>query len=452
MIKSEKKNYYFILRLLLKILIISLCAPIVYVLPIKKKYKGRYLKFALENFGISFIKFGQALGTRADIISEDVIKEISGLQDRVKPLKFSVIKKIIEKTYSDKIDNIFLEVEESPIGSASVAQVHKGILKNKQIVAIKILRPNIEQKIMIEIKFLVIICRIIEVFSFKLKQMKIVDLIKEVKENLKKELDLRLEAAAMKNIKNLFKNDKLYNEKILKIPIVYSVFLQKNILVLEFIDGLKLQDIMNGNENENKNIIARNLILIFFKQVYEYGYYHADLHPGNILVSSNGGISLLDFGINFKLSLKQRKYITNILYGYLNKDYEYVAKSHIEAGLIDADHNLSNMVADFEALGEKIVGRPVAEISIGIILRDIFNISNKYAIKIDIELLFLQKNIIMLEGIAYQLDKTINIWAVVGPHVKNWYYNNLNLKEKFIIFYRKLEKKFELVAACLNLK
>jgi len=397
---------------------------------------GTSLASFFKSLGPIYIKFGQTLSTRPDLIGEDVALALRDLQDKLEPFSSNIARSKIEKYTGQKICDIFDEFEDKPVAAASIAQVHRARLKSGQQVAIKLLRPDIFHKYNQDIRFLEYLAHLLTKFTKKAKRLKPVEVIAVFKESMMMELNLQLEAAAASRIYDNFISDEM-----LYIPKIYWQFTSQKMITLEWIDGVSIYDLKKiRSMGLNPRELARKISVIFFNQAFRDGFFHADLHPGNILVRPDGRIALVDFGIIGILPEEDRLAIAEILYAFITRDYSLVAEVHHRAGYIPKDTNLELFAQSCRAIAEPILGLSAKDISIGNLLAQLFQVTENFGMETQSQLLFLQKTMVVVEGIGKALDKNINMWQLAEPWIKEWAENNISAKAKIIRFLKKLLK------------
>ncbi len=386
--------------------------------------KNCALHFFLKLAGPSFIKLGQMLSVRPDLVGESLAKALSNFQDELPPFS----KKAVQKRLKEEFQNYqetFKEFNFTPIASASIAQVHKARLHDGTNVAVKILRPNIIRVMSRDIKTLRILLKIIRIFSqFLHKSLSdIADLLKEVS---KSELDLLREAANASKLRENLKDLKGFY-----VPEIFWQFSTSKVLVLEWIDGIpfsKKEQILASDFDKKE--IAKNLVISYFTQVYEYGFFHADMHPGNLFLLKNGDIAVVDFGIMGKIDKKTRIAVAEILIGFLNKDYQRVAQIHVDAGLVPSDTDVDGLALSCRKVGETIVGSNVKDVPLAKLLANLISMTREYQMETRPELLLLQKTVLLVEGVGVMLDPNLNMWDIARPWVKDWAKSNIGFDAK----------------------
>ena len=379
---------------------------------------GEKLCSALESMGTTFIKLGQFLATRPDIIGEEMAKGLEKLQDKLPAFDTYEAKKIIRKEVGDLQFNKIFELSE-PIAAASIAQVHVAKIKdenqNKEV-AIKILRPNIEKLFNEELDALMLFAYIVENTVSKAKRLKLVEVVHLLREITNIEMDLRFEAAAANELYENTKNDSGFN-----VPKIYWNYTSKKILTLDRVDGISIREQEKIKQlGINLKILAENLIQHFLKQAVRDGFFHGDMHQGNLFVDKKGNIIPVDFGIMGRLDKNNRKFLAEILYGFTQRDYTKVAEVHFQAGLVPQDTSKEEFAQALRSVGEPIFGQSIKNISGGNLLAQLFEITEKFNMPTQTPLLILQKTMVVVEGVARKLYPDTNIWEVSRPVLENW--------------------------------
>ncbi|HCR86295.1 MAG TPA: 2-polyprenylphenol 6-hydroxylase, partial [Alphaproteobacteria bacterium] len=389
--------------------------------------KGQRLALALQNLGPTFIKLGQALSVRADIIGEEIAKDLSALQDSLPPFSTRVAKDMIESELGRKITDMFDDFEERPVAAASIAQVHFAKLKETgEEVAIKILRPNIEKKFRQDIELLEWMARKVQDNLPKLRRLKPVEMVETFAVTSRNEMDFLLEAAAASELKDNFKDD---NE--IKVPKIYWHYTTNKILVLEKFKGIRVNDIEALQAaGHNINEILRKSANIFMKQALRDGFFHADMHPGNVLVDEVGRIAVFDFGIMGRIDRKTRLFLAQMLLGFLNRDYEKVAELHFEMEIVPPTQDKKLFEQACRSIGEPIMDLPQNQISIGRLLGQLFKIANNFEMQLLPQLFLLQKTMAMAEGIGRTLNPNLNIWELSRGLIEDWGKENFSVKAR----------------------
>ena len=378
---------------------------------------GTKLCNALQEMGTTFIKLGQFLATRPDIIGDSISKELEKLQDKLPPFELTkaknTLRKELEKENFDQITNI-----SEPVAAASIAQVHFANINvsGQKKVAIKILRPDIEKKFNEELDALMLLAYIVQSLVKKTKRLKLVEVVHLLREITNIEMDLRFEAAAANELYENTKNDVGF-----KVPKIYWNQTSKRILCLDKIDGISIREIENlKSANIDTKKLAKDIIQHFLKHAIRDGFFHADMHQGNLFVAKNGSIIPVDFGIMGRLDKNNRRYLAEILYGFIKRDYKKVAEVHFLAGLVSKRVSKDEFAQALRSIGEPIFGQSVKNISGGKLLSQLFEITEKFNMQTQIQLLLLQKTMVVVEGVARKLDPDTNIWNISQPILEDW--------------------------------
>lgn len=375
--------------------------------------------------GPSFIKLGQILSVRPDLVGKELANVLCSFQDRLEPFSPRKVKKILDQEFYPNHQLILSDLDLTPVASASIAQVHKAKLQNGKIVAVKILRPQIAQIMSRDIKTLKLLSKIARLFSPFLARtfFDLTDLLRDVSRS---ELDLLHEAANASRLK-----EELRGVKGFYVPEIYWQFSTKKILITEWLDGIPFSDkTAIQNSPFDKKEIARNLVISYFNQVYGNGFFHADMHPGNLFLLRNGDIGVVDFGIMGKIDKKTRLAVAEILIGFLNKDYKRVAEIHLEAGLVPCNTNVDDLAMSCRKIGETIVGSSVKDISVANLITNLIIMTRDYKMQTRPDLLLLQKTLLLVEGVGVTLDPNLNIWDLARPWVKEWAKKNIGFDAK----------------------
>ena len=382
---------------------------------------GQNLCVALQGMGTTFIKLGQFLATRPDIIGEEMAKDLEKLQDKVPAFELYEAKKVIKKEIGEKQYQNIIEIGE-PIAAASIAQVHFAKIKNEnqeKQVAIKILRPDIEKLFNEELDALMLFAYIVENTISKAKRLKLVEVVHLLREITNIEMDLRFEAAAANE---LFENTKM--DKGFNVPNIYWNYTTKKILTLDKVNGVSIREQKKLEEQGiNLQRLAENLIQHFLKQAVRDGFFHGDMHQGNLFVDPKGNIVPVDFGIMGRLDKNNRKFLAEILYGFIQRDYVKVAEVHFQAGLVPQNASKDEFAQALRSVGEPIFGQSIKDISGGNLLAQLFEITEKFNMATQPPLLLLQKTMVVVEGVARKLYPETNIWDVSKPVLEDWLKN-----------------------------
>ncbi len=386
--------------------------------PLNNKSDEDKLCESIQGMGTTFIKLGQFLATRPDIIGEEVSKKLEKLQDRLPPFKMSEAKNILKESLGLDNYNSILNLSE-PVAAASIAQVHKAqINENGTVkdVAIKILRPEIKKVFNEEIDALMLLAYIIQSTVTKTKRLKLVEVVFLLKEITNHEMDLRFEAAAANEFAENTKNDSGFF-----VPKIYWIYTSEKVLTLDWVDGVSIRerDLINERDIDVKNI-ASNIIQHFLRHAVRDGFFHADMHQGNLFINESGQIVPIDFGIMGRIDKLNRRYLAEILFGFIQRDYKKVAEVHLVAGLVPNNVNVDELAQALRSIGEPIFGQSVKDISGGRLLKQLFDITEKFNMPTQPQLLLLQKTMVVVEGVARKLNPETNIWETSRPVLEKW--------------------------------
>jgi len=374
------------------------------------------LRLALEALGPIFIKFGQMLSTRRDLLPIDIANELAKLQDQVPPFGYNEVKLITENAYSSTIKEKFLEFNETPIASASVAQVHFAKLHSGQNVAVKILRPNIHIEVKKNLQLLKWVATILQYIWADGKRLRPIEIVNEFARHTDSELNLLLEAAHCSHLGENFKDKKL-----LLVPEVYWDYCNEKIMVMERMNGIPVSDITTLKKNKvDMPTLAKNGVQIFFTQVFRDGFFHADMHPGNIQVAKDGRYVALDFGIMGTLNNEDKHYLARNFVCFFNRDYRGVAEAHVESGWVPPETSVDDFENAIRSVCEPIFEKPLKEISFGKLLIRLFQTSRKFNMEIQPQLTMLQKTLLNVEGLGRDLDPDLDLWKTARPFLEKW--------------------------------
>lgn len=408
-------------------LLVAILHKCLFFIPTKdsKKSLPERTKLAFEVLGPVFIKFGQLLSTRQDLIPAEYVIELSKLQSQVKPFDGVLAKNIIEKSLKNTVENLFIEFSVDAVASASIAQVHKAVLRETgEVVAVKVLRPDIEYIITQDIKVLKLAAWVFEKIHRDGKRLKAQDVVVEFEKTINSELDFQEEAANATELWRLHKNDNK-----IRIPRIFYDYCTSNVIVLEWMDGTPILDLDTLRaKNINLETLSHNGVAIFYTQVFHYGFFHADMHPGNILCDDFGRYIALDFGIVGSLSEEDKRYLAINILAFFNRDYKRVAITHIESGWAPVDTSVEELEAAIRTVCEPIFNKPLAEISFGQVLIKLFQVSRKFNISVQPQLILLQKTIVNVEGLGRILNPNLDLWVTAKPILEKWMSKQMGLR------------------------
>ena len=374
------------------------------------------LREALQELGPIFVKFGQIMSTRPDLFPEDIIQELSLLQDQVPAFDSREAKAIIEKSLGAPIESIFSQFDEISVASASVAQVHHAVLQNGDEVVVKVLRPDVNSQISRDVEVMLILARLFRTFWPKAKNYHAVEAVKTYGETMVNSLDLMIEAANANRFRTRFQEDEF-----VYVPKVYWNHTHSNVMVIERVGGIPIREIENmKSAGIDLTELAENLVKSFFVQAFYDGFFHGDLHPGNLFVSESGQLRIVDFGIMGNLTDVDRQYLAENIMAILRRDYQAAVDAHIRAGWAPHDISLQRFEVSIRTLCEQYVNQPVGEISFGRLMGRMFRMTREFGINIQPQLLLFQKTYLNLEGLTRMLDPELDISKTVSPVLESW--------------------------------
>jgi len=378
--------------------------------------RGERIRRALEDLGPIYVKFGQILSTRRDLLPDDIAEELVKLQDRVPPFSGNKAQAIIESALGDSVENLFDDFDIKPLASASIAQVHTARLKNGSDVVVKVVRPGIEKTIDRDIALLFTIARLARRFSEDGRRLRPVEVVEEYSKTIHDELDLMREAAncALQR-RNFEGSDMLY------VPEIYWDYTRSNVMVQERIYGTPVDQIEThlANGLDLKTLAERGSD-IFYTQVFRDNFFHADMHPGNIFIGPKGQYIGVDFGIMGTLTTDDQRYLAENLLAFFHRDYRRVAELHVESGWVPRDTRVEDFEAAIRSVSEPIWEKPLSEISFGHFLLRLFQTARRFNMEVQPQLVLLQKTLLNIEGLGRQLYPELDLWSTAKPFMEKW--------------------------------
>jgi len=378
--------------------------------------RGERIRLALEDLGPIFVKFGQILSTRRDLLPDDIADELALLQDNVPAFSISQSRNIIETAYKDKIENVFATFTDEPLASASIAQVHSATLPNGDEVIVKVLRPDVEKIIRRDLVLLDYLARLAERFWADGKRLRPREVVDDYKHTILDELDLMREAANSSQLKRNFEGS---NE--LYVPEVYWPLTRKNVMVMERIHGHPVSDIASLKQHDiDLKKLSERGVEIFFTQVFKHNFFHADMHPGNVFVSDTGQYIAVDFGIMGTLSHDDQRYLAENFLAFFNRDYHRVAELHVESGWVPKTTRIEEFESAIRSVCEPIFERPLKDISFGNLLLRLFQTARRFDMPVQPQLVLLQKTLLNIEGLGRQLYPELDLWQTAKPFLERW--------------------------------
>jgi len=381
---------------------------------------------AFQDIGPAAIKLGQTLATRPDLVGEEAAHDLLRLQDALPPVPFETIRARMEASLGRPLETLFTSIDPVPIGAASIAQVHRAVTTDGRHVAVKVLRPGIEAEFARAIDTYEWAAAQVEGMGGELSRLRPRLVIETFKRWTARELDLRREAASASELAENMTAEPHYF-----VPAIDWQRTTGKVMTLEWLDGIKLSDrpalVAAGHDMHQ---LAETMIRAFLRQAISDGFFHADMHQGNLFALPDGRIAAIDFGIMGRIDRRARVWLAEILYGLITGNYKRVAEIHFEAGYVPSHHNVAEFATALRAVGEPMRGLPVKEMSVGSMLDGLFNITRDFDMQTQPHLLLLQKTMVMVEGVARSLDPDINLWESSGPFVSEWIRTELGPEAK----------------------
>ena len=396
--------------------------------------RGVRIRQALEDLGPIYVKFGQALSTRKDLLPDDIADELVKLQDRVPPFPNEAARAIIEKELGMSIAEAFAEFDPDPLASASVAQVHTAVLHSGEQVVVKVLRPDIEDRIHSDVGLLFELARFAEKFWSDARRLRPMEVVAEFEKTTLDELNLIREAANASKLRRNFENS-----DIIYIPEVHWPLTREKVMVMERIHGIPVGDIdkLKAGDADFK-LLAERGVEIFFTQVFRDNFFHADMHPGNIFVDLPAKYIAVDFGIVGTLSLSDQRYLAENFLAFFNRDYRRVAEMHVESGWVPGSTRIEDFESAIRSVCEPIFEKPLKDISFGQLLLRLFQTARRYDMHVQPQLVLLQKTLLNIEGLGRELYPELDLWQTAKPFLEKWFHERLGPKAKI----NKLIKQF----------
>jgi ubiquinone biosynthesis protein len=386
----------------------------------RRATRGERLRLALEELGPIFVKFGQAVSTRRDLLPPDIADELARLQDRVPPFPGAIARQSIESAYQRAVSEMFAEFDETPLAAASIAQVHVARLKDGREVVVKVLRPGMQEQIQRDLEVLHALAGLAQRYWGESRRLRPREIVAEYEKTILDELDLMREAANASQLKRNFAGSEL-----LYVPEVHWDYCRRNVLVMERIHGVPISD-MERLRSSGTDIarLAENGVRIFFTQVFRHNFFHADMHPGNIFVlidePRRPRYAAVDFGIVGTLDPRDQHYLAENFLAVFDRDYRRVAMLHVESGWVPPNTRVDEMESAVRTVCEPVFDRPLQDISFGNILLRLFEISRRFDMEVQPQLILLQKTLLNIEGLGRDLYPQLDIWSTASPILREW--------------------------------
>lgn len=389
--------------------------------------RGVCLRLALEELGPIFIKLGQALSTRKDLLPEDISVELTKLQDDCPPFDEDHSRQIIETGLKRSIEEAFADFEATPMASASMAQVHAATLHSGEDVVVKVVRPNIKPVIEQDVSIMFTLARLLELAVKESRRLHPTEVVGEFEKTILDEMDMMREAANATQLKRNFANSNL-----LYVPEIYWSHTNENVMTMERIYGTRISETDKLIEaGIDLTDLSAKGVTIFFTQVFKHNFFHADMHPGNIFVLPDGRYAAIDFGIMGTLTPEDQRYLAENFLAFFNRDYLRVAELHIESEWVPKDTRVNELESAIRSVCEPIWDRPLKEISFGLFLMRLFQTARRFGMEVQPQLVLLQKTLLNIEGLGRQLDDELDLWDTAKPFLEDWMQERVGLKSLF---------------------
>ena len=389
--------------------------------------EGERIRLALEDLGPIFVKFGQMLSTRPDLLPPDIAMELRKLQDKVPPFSSDEAIRVIESAYDEPVASTFAEFDSAPLASASIAQVHVAKLHDGQEVVVKVVRPDIIKTIKRDIALLYVLARLAEKYWADGRRLRPVEVVEEYEKTILDELDMQREAASATQLRRNFKDSEL-----LYIPEVHWPLTRKSVMVMERIYGTPVGDIKTLRE-KNVDLIklSEDGVTIFFTQVFKHNFFHADMHPGNIFVSDEEKYIAIDFGIVGTLNPEDQRYLAENFLAFFSRDYRRVAELHVESGWVPYGTRIDEFESAIRSVCEPIFEKPLKDISFGQLLLRLFQTARRFDMEVQPQLVLLQKTLLNIEGLGRELNPDLDLWKTAKPFLEGWMADRIGVRSMF---------------------
>ncbi len=389
---------------------------------------GQRLALALTELGPTFIKFGQALSTRADLLGDQVTADLTELQDRLPPFPATAARAQIEADFGVPLSQLFSSFDDTPVAAASIAQVHFAVTTEGREVAVKVLRPDVKEKFARDFEAMFWIAAEVERWAPRLRRLKPIEVMATFAETVRQEMDLRLEAAAAQELAENFADNPM-----VAIPAVDWQRTSERVLTLERVSGARVDDPAGVRAlGLDPAAVVRSAAETFFTMVFRHGFFHADMHPGNLFVRADGCIIALDFGIMGRIDAETQRNLGEMLLGFLTRDYTRVAEVHVRAGYVPSHKSVPAFAQACRSIAEPILGKPIADISIAKLLGQLFHITEAFEMQTQPQLLLLQKSMLLAEGVGRRLAPETNMWEMAQPLIADWFRERLGPEARVI--------------------
>ncbi|MFC3052219.1 2-polyprenylphenol 6-hydroxylase [Kordiimonas pumila] len=401
--------------------------------------EGERLALALAAMGPAYIKLGQTLATRPDLVGRPIAEGLTTLQDRLPPFSFKKVKATIEQDLGGKLQDHFSAFDETAVAAASIAQVHKAVTVCGQDVAVKVLRPDVKARFKRDLALFEWLAQMAVQHSVEARRLRLVQVVAKIRETVLREMDLRLEAASAAELAANMAGESGY-----RLPAIHWDQTSERVLTLEWVTGIRLSDrealVAAGH---NLPALGEKIVQVFLKQALHDGYFHADLHQGNLIIEANGTIAAIDYGIMGRLSKRERRFLAEILYGFIKRDYRRVAEVHFDAGYVPEGESLEEFTQAMRSIADPILDLPIEQISAGKLLAQLFATTERFNMQTQPQLLVLQRSMVMAEGMALHLNAQANMWAISEPVLELWIRENLSPEVRLAEFITNIPRYME---------
>ena len=391
---------------------------------VSQRNKGERMSAALNRLGPSYVKMGQFLATRPDVVGPELAEALTSLQDRVPAFGMEAAKRAVADALGKPVEELYESFSE-PIAAASIAQVHKATViardGSRKDVAVKILRPRIAERFQADLAGFYLAARVIEAVHQPSRRLRPVAVVDTLAHSIRLEMDFRLEAAAMSEMAEYCADDENF-----RVPEIHWSKSEKSVMTMEWIDGIKLNDMAALKASgHDLRTLGQTVIQSFLRHALRDGFFHADMHPGNLFLDRQGRLVAVDFGIMGRLGVKEQHFLAEILYGFITRDYRRVSQVHFDAGYVPSSQDVDTFAQALRSIGEPIHGRDSSEISMAGLLSQLFEFTELFGMATRTELILLQKTMVVVEGVARMMDPSLNLWNTSEPVVKSWMEKNV---------------------------